>query len=408
MIVRLAWRSIWRYRRRTIITVVSIGLGLAFALFFLTMADGIYAKIIDDVARMQAGHITIENSEYRNAPSVDLWVDDLESIRPKIDALAGVEKTKLLLLGQGVARSGSGTVGVSVMGVEPSVEAETSPLAGHIVEGNYLADDDGAMVIVGSQLARRLNLQEGKKLVISTNDAGGSLVEELCRVKGIFEMGSDEIDGYLIQAPLSFARQLYGIPSGSATQLGVVLIDPDTQDEELSHIRQIVNREDTGVYPWQEIQPGVAGYIRLDRGSNVMFQVLLMFIILFTIFNTILMSVVERQREFAVLLALGSPPAQLQYQILIESAFIGLIGCVLGLLIGGLSSYAIQVWGWDLSTLYEEGITVSGFAMSTDIHSRVTAATLLWTGGIVFVSTLILSLWPMRRAVNIPMVEVLR
>ena len=108
MIVRLAWRSIWRYRRRTIITVVSIGLGLTFAIFFLTMAEGIYAKMVDDVVRMQAGHITIENKEYREAPSIDLWVEDSETIRPRIEELPAVERTKLLIFGQGVARSGSG------------------------------------------------------------------------------------------------------------------------------------------------------------------------------------------------------------------------------------------------------------------------------------------------------------
>ncbi len=408
LILRLAWRSIWRYRRRTLITVLSIGLGLTFAIFFLTLADGIYSQIIDDGVRMQAGHITLENPGYREAPSVDLWIGGLDETRAWLEGMSAVSGTKLLVLGQGVARSGAGAVGVSVMGVEPDVERRTSPIARDVVEGRYLDKGDGAYAVIGSGLARRLNLKEGKKIVLSTNNVDGTLVEELCRVRGIFETGSDEIDGYLLQVPISFARRLFGLPAGSTTQLGVILGVPEEQGRVLRDIRDRLDGRKVAVYPWQEIIPELASYIRLDRGSNVFFQALLMFLILFTIFNTILMSVVERQREFAVLLALGTPESQLKRQVLVESAFIGAIGCVLGLLLGGLASYAVQVWGLDITSLYREGITISGLAVSTDIHARVTGATLLWTGGLVFAATLLISLFPMRRAVRVPIVETLR
>ena len=142
MLLRTAWRSIWRNRRRTLITVSSISLGLMIVIFFIALGDGIYYQLIDDAARMQAGHATIEHPGYRDAPAVDLWIENTGELREDLERVPDVELTKLLVLGQGVARSGRGSVGVAVMGVEPSVEARTSLLAKHVIKGNYLEDSD--------------------------------------------------------------------------------------------------------------------------------------------------------------------------------------------------------------------------------------------------------------------------
>lgn len=408
MIPRLAWRSIWRNRRRTLITVLSMGFGLACTVFFIAIGEGVYAQLIDQVVRMQAGHITMENPSYRDAPAVDLWVKAPESLRSQIERLPQVERTKLIIMGQGIARSGSGDVSATLMGIEPSVELDTSPLVRHIVAGRYLDDDDGPWVVIGSELAKRLRLAVGKKMVLTTNDAAGNLVDELCRVRGIFETGSVEIDGYLIQAPIDFARRLFGLPEEGATQLGVVLRIPEAQESILREVRLMVAEQDIAVLPWQEVVPEIASYIKLDKGSNLIFQAILVFLILFTIFNTILMSVLEREREFAVLLALGTKPVQLRLQILMESVYLGLIGCALGLLVGGLAAWAAQVWGIDLRSLLEEGFTISGFAVSAKMHARVTIGLLLGTAGLVFGATLILSLIPMRHATRLSIVDQLR
>jgi ABC-type lipoprotein release transport system permease subunit len=390
------------------ITVLSIGFGLACTVFFIAIGEGVYAQLIDQVVRLQAGHITMEHPSYRDAPAVDLWVKAPESLRSRIERLPQVERTKLIIMGQGIARSGSGDVSATLMGVEPSVELDTSPLVRHIVAGRYLNEEDGPWVVIGSELAKRLKLKVGKKMVLTTNDAAGNLVDVLCRVRGIFETGSVEIDGYFIQAPIDFARRLFGLPEEGATQLGVVLTIPEAQESILQEVRLMVAEQDIAVLPWQEVIPEIASYIKLDKGSNLIFQAILIFLILFTIFNTILMSVLERQREFAVLLALGTKPAQLKFQILMESAYLGLIGCALGLLVGGLAAWAAQVWGIDLRSLLEEGFTISGFAVSAKMHARVTAGLLLGTAGLVFGATLILSLIPMHRASRLSIVDQLR
>jgi ABC-type lipoprotein release transport system permease subunit len=408
MIARLAWRSLWRHRRRTVITVVSIGFGLALFVFSVSLAAGMYARLIDDAVRMQAGHVTVEHADYRDAPAVDLRVRDAGALAARIEALPGVEGTKRLVLGQGVARSGTGAAGVAVMGVEPAVEARTSPLARRLVGGRYLAPDDGARVVVGAALAERLDLAEGKKLVITTNDASGALVEALFRVAGVFRTGAEEVDGYVVQAPLDAVQRLYGLGADEVTQLGVVLAEAGRQRAVARDVAALVDDPRLAVRPWQEELPELAAFIRIDRTSDYIFHSLLLALVLFTIFNTLLMSVLEREREFAVLMAIGTSPAELRRQVLLESAYIGALGCFVGLVLGGTVAGLVQVYGLDLTRFYREGLTISGLAVSTTLHARVTARALALLGGGVFLATLLLGVWPMRRAGRVAIADVLR
>jgi ABC-type lipoprotein release transport system permease subunit len=442
-LIKLAWRSIWRNRRRTIITIVSMVLGLLIAFFFIAFAEGTYSKMTDNAVRMLGGHVTLEHPEYRDAPAVDMTVGGLAEMRRRIEKLPEVERTKVLVLGQGVAKSGGGAVGVAVVGVEPSAEKGSSPMHKKIIAGEYLDDADQRKVIIGSQLAKQLKLGKrkdavklaekirpwieysripleevvedarmrlavGKKMVIATTNINGDMVEELLRVKGIFSVGAVEIDGYMIQIPVDTARRIYGMQAGEATQLGVVVRDPDTQDQVLAKVRQMASREKVSVLPWDEVMPDLAAYIEVDGGSNFVFQGILIFLIMFVIFNTLLMSVLERRREFAVLLALGTPPGKLKLQIVVETVFIALIGCVLGLLAGWGVTYPLAKSGIDISAMYEEGVSISGYAIDPIIYPWMSWELAAWLGGLVFAATMLLSLYPMRKAAQIEVADLLR
>jgi len=342
------------------------------------------------------------------ANPIDLFINEASSLRKNVDQIPGVSQTKLLIRGQGVARTGTGASGVAVMGVEPSSEVQNSPIARSMVEGDYLEDSDDAKVIVGKNMAKRLKLDIGKKLVITTNNAAGDLVEVLCRVKGTFQTGTEEADGHLVQVPISFAQKLYGLPEDSATQMGILLEDPDEQQAVLKRLGAAKMEGSATVRPWEEVMPEVASYIKVDRGSNYVFQILLLTIILFTIFNTILMSVLERSHEFAVLQAIGTPPADLQRQVVLESTLIALLGCIGGVILGGLGSYAGNVYGIDFRGFYEDGLSVSGFSIELILRPKISAYIFARFGCFVLVATILLSLIPIRRIPRIAISDAIR
>ena len=407
LVFRVSWRSIWRNRRRTWITISAIAFGLALAVFFIAFGDGVYNQLIDDATRMQGGHFTLEHPDYREAPAVDLFVGGVSGLRGRLEALDGVRGTKALVLGQGVARSGHGAAGVSVMGVEPDLEAAASPIAGSMVSGSYLQEGDERKVVIGTGLAKRLELRVGRKLVLATNDAAGEIVEELFRVKGTFEVGSDEVDAYLVQIPLESARRLFGLGGDDATQVGVLLSDAGRRPEVMAAARDLLPAG-VALRTWEEVMPELADYVRVDRGSNLVLQGIIVFLSLFTIFNTILMSVLERTRELAMQLALGVPASLLRLQVVIESALLGALGSTLGVLIGGGLGLWMQAEGLDMSRFYGEDIDVSGFALDTVVYADVTVELLLSMWLLVFSATVLLSLVPGRQISRIAVADVLR
>lgn len=405
---RLAWRSIWRNRQRTVFAVLSIGLGLALVVFFVSLKNGQYTQLVERAVRLQGGHLTLEHPGYRESLSPNLAVGGARDLRRRLDALPGVERTKAFVLGQALVRSANGAAGVLLVGVDPAAEQGSSPLPERIVAGSYLAEAAGNRVVIGSQLAEQLRVGPGKKLVISVGAGSGQIVEELAVVHGVFSMRVPEVDGFLVQVPLDFARRLQGLGADEVTQLTVVLSDPDRMETALAEVQRLVGAEAVAVRRWQQIMPDVASFIRISMTWSYLYQGFLLLLILSSIFSTLLVSVLERRGEFAVLLALGTTPRRLQLQVFAETAMIALLGCGLGLAVGGGAASAAQIRGIDLRHLLTEGMSLSGYAFDLVVRPRPTPALLLWLGGLDFAATLALGLYPMRLAARVEPSALLR
>lgn len=406
----LAWRSIWRQGRRTLITVSVIALGLFFVIGLTTLEEGVIRSVIDSGAKMQAGHVTIEHEDYRLAPSVSLTVPDAHRLADKFADLPQVQSAKLIVTGEGVARSGAGAFGIAIAGVVPELERQTSPLAEKIVDGSYLEEGDAKRIVIGTVLADRLNLKPGKKLVIATNDVDGELVERLYRVKGIFRTGTDEIDGTLIHMELAAARDLFNMPEGSATQIGLVLKSLDRLAAFLPLVeRELSAQSDLSVHPWQTIMPGVAGYVTVERAGYVIMEGFLIAMVSFTILNTLLMSVTERKKEFATILALGGRGGNLRIQVFFEAALIALLGILIGGVLGSYVAYHYSVVGIDLAAFVPGGeVQVSGVAVDTTIYTLFSVRLLLSLCAGIFAVTLLLSLIPISRVTRLSIANLLR
>ena len=409
LITKIGWRSIWRNKRRTLISLFSIIIGTGIPIFFVCIAWGFYAGLIDDVARLMSGHITYEHVEYRNSPSNDLWVDDIQKINKTLNNNAEVLSTKQIVNLQGVAHTAKGSVGISLMGIEPEKEITISFLPETVIEGNYLSKEDGRWVVVGDQLAENLNISVGKKFVFTTNDIKGELVEELFRVKGIFKTGSKEIDGHFVQSDIEIARKIAGLGSDDVSQLGIIVKNPDTHENFLQDLQKSLAKKNGVFLSWQKIMPDVATTIRMDRTAISSFMIMLVVIVLFTMFSTILMSTLERKREFASLLAIGTQQKELKIQIFIETIFFGLIACPLGALLG--IGFAKWVEGYDMMNVVggkSEDMSVGGFGMDTIITPLFSAPLILQISIFFFLAVQLLSILPIYLISRISITDELR
>ena len=409
LITKIGWRSIWRNKRRTLISLFSIIIGTGIPIFFVCIAWGFYAGLIDDVSRLMSGHITYEHVKYRNSPSNDLWVDDIQKINETLNSNAEVLSTKQIVNLQGVAHTAKGSVGISLMGIEPEKEITISFLPETLIEGNYLSKEDGRWVVVGDQLAENLNISVGKKFVFTTSDIKGELVEELFRVKGVFKTGSKEIDGHFVQSDIEIARKIAGLGSDDVSQLGIIVKNPDTHESLIKDLQKSLAKNNGVFLSWQKIMPDVATTIRMDRTAISSFMIMLVVIVLFTMLSTILMSTLERKREFASLLAIGTQQKELKIQIFIETIFFGLIACPLGTLLGiGIAKW---VEGYDMMNVVggkAGDMSVGGFGMDTIITPLFSAPLILQISIFFFLAVQLLSILPMYFISRISITDELR
>ncbi len=409
LISKIGWRSIWSYKRRTLISLFSIVIGTGIPIFFVCIAWGFYAGLIDDVARLMSGHITYEHVEYRNSPSNDLWVDDIQKIDQTLNNNSEILTTKQIVNLQGVAHTAKGSVGISLMGVEPEKEITISFLPENIIEGKYLSKGDERWVVVGQKLAKNLNIDIGKKFVFTTNNVDGELTEELFRVKGVFKTGSKEIDGHFVQSDIGIARKVAGLSNDDVSQLGIIVKNPDNHENFIKDLQKSVAKNSGVFLSWQKIMPDVATTIRMDRTAISSFMIMLVVIVLFTMFSTILMSALERKREFASLLALGAQQIELKIQIFLETIFFGLIACPLGALLG--ISLAKWVEGYDMMDVVggkTEDMTVGGFGMDTIITPLFSLPLILQISIFFFFAVQLLSILPIYLISRISITDELR
>jgi ABC-type lipoprotein release transport system permease subunit len=246
-------------------------------------------------------------------------------------------------------------------------------------------------------------------MVITANNLNGEIAGELLKVVGIFETGSEMIDGYVLQIPLNRARKLLGLQAKEVTQLAVFLDNQRDTERVIEKLKQRLSSfRQVAVLSWREVMPELAAYVEIDGSSNYIFQIIIFVIIAAGILNTILMSVLERQYEFGVQLCLGMNPLSLVFLVITEAVLLGLLGVFAGTLLGLSCNHYFTVKGFDLTLLTTEDIDISGVALDPVLYSNLYPDHLIITVGLVFLMTILVGIYPAIKAARSIPIEVLK
>ena len=258
-------------------------------------------------------------------------------------------------------------------------------------------------------MAERLKVTVGSKMVITSNNLRGEIAAELLRVVGIFETGSEMIDGYICQTALKRAQTLLAMQEGEITQIAIFITDQRATDRVIEHLKKTLSPvSDAAVLSWREVMPELASYVELDGTSNYIFQIIIFIIIAAGILNTILMSVMERQFEFGVLLCLGMNPKNLLFLILAESMLLGLLGVTVGTALGLACNQYFTIKGFDMTLFTGETLDISGIALDPILYSDLYPDHLITTVVLVFMMTLLVGIYPAIKAARSVPIETLK
>ncbi|WP_028111877.1 ABC transporter permease [Ferrimonas kyonanensis] len=329
MLVTLAWRNLWRQKRRTLLTASALALALLLSLTTRSLQEGTYANNIDNAARFSTGLLQLQHPEFKESHSIDDLLPGTPAFIAPAKAIDGISHALPRLESFALAAGASRSKGVMVMGGQPQAEADYAKVDKRLTEGHYLSQDDQG-VLIGEGLARYLSLSVGDQLVLYGQGYHGQTAAGLFPIRGILSFPMAGIDNQLVYMPLSLAQRLYGcedrvsnwvLHTHSLAQL------PAVTDALRGHY------PDAAVWDWQALSPEMAQQIQMDRAGGLFMIYLLYGVVGFGLFATLVMMILERQREFGVMLATGMVRRQLLLLVIIESGLLALVGVLLGLAI---------------------------------------------------------------------------
>jgi ABC-type lipoprotein release transport system permease subunit len=412
LLVKIGWRNLWRNPRGTLLTALALGLGLTLLLISLGLLDGSHEQMISEGVRFGTGHVVIQAQGYQDTGSQDLLLparvvsttEEFLHTGAMKHVLRGVSPR---LLASGLLSSAANADGVSIMGVIPQEERAVSLIPQRIVEGTYLNDDKQSGVVIGTDLARKLEVKIGAKVVLmtqavqqpgteATDAVGGGMQSTLLRVSGIFRTGIQAIDAHVIHLPLPVAQTLLGVP-GRVTQVAVLLEREGDALMVATGLRKQLAGAPVEVLPWRESMPTLVQIFWLNSAFNYVMNGVVLAMVGLGILNTILMRVLERRYEFGLCTALGLRPLQLAVMIIGESLALTAISLALGLVLGLSVHYFFATHGLDMRWVFKSDLPAA-LVFDPIIYSRLSPSRIASSVGIVFLTATVISFYPALKA----------
>lgn len=405
MLLKLAWRNIWRNKRRTWITVASILFSVILAFLMRSMQEGTYDSMIDNVAGSYSGHIQIQQKDYWDQQSLNnsfVYKDSLQQML-KSGQFDNISHFVPRLESFALASSGNKTKGARVLGINPAKETKLMNPEDNLVEGSYLTKNENAILLTEG-LAANLHLGIEDTVILLGKGYRGITAAGKYPVKGIIKLPSPELNKRLSFLPLEQAQSLFSMRN-RLTSIAMLTQQSDNLKPTVQKLESNMGRNFTTM-TWQEINQDLVQAMQADRGSGIIMLLILYIVIGFGIFGTIVMMTMERRREFAILIGIGMHRTKLALVTFMETVMIALTGVFLGL-IGGLPVVTyfyfnpIELTGKAAEANKSFGIEpVLPFSMDPDVF--------LSQMGIVLVLSLVTALYPIIKVLRLKVIQAMQ
>lgn len=367
ILARLAVRNLIREGKRSLLTASAMVVGLGLLILSRSLADGAHEDWIDTGVRLGSGHVALQAPGYLESGQFRHRLDP-RMVQAAFTALSDSSVAERLravaprLAVQGLAASASSALPVMVEGVDPDVESGFSILPEHLHEGRYLEPEDRRAAYVGQSLATRLNLRVGSRFVVTAQGADGEIEGQLLRVVGIFSFGVQGLEEGVIQVPIETARDWLAAP-GEATTIAILLDSSREVPGVLRMLGRVLEGSGVRALSWREASPELDSAVRMDDYGDYLFHAILLGIVALAILNAVLMSVLNRRREFAVLRALGLEGRNTGALVYLEGLLLTLASGAVGIGVGLALTWFFFRDGLDLTALMDGEMTFSGIVM---------------------------------------------
>ena len=396
-LLRMAWRNVWRNRRRTVIAGIAIALGLTLILVFDGMLGGMNEALYGNTVKLQGGHVQVHAPGFREKAN---RLPLLPLVDPGAAVEAALAQPEVVAVAQrietgGMVSSREGTMSVAITGIEPEQEAPVSLVAENVVQGRWLEGNDEDVLLIGAALAERLEVTVGDRVTLVGRATHQQMRRRTMTIVGIYDLGIPEVEKSLVYVSLLEAQTLFGLRD-QATEVAVHL-------EQVGQEPPVVETLQTAlpgyeVDAWDTLDPSTKQMMELEAQVMDMFGLVILLIAGVGILNLMLMAVFERTREIGLLAAMGLKRRETVVLFLLEGVLIGLLGALAGSVLGGVIGAYYGRVGIDWMAMYG-GVDVSEYSeliglMGDRLYLRIGIGVLVERALTVAIIAALASLYP--------------
>ena len=346
--LRLAWRNIWRHKRRTVIIVLAMSLTLALMMFYDGLMYGFTDVIYGNAVKVLGGNIQVHAEGYRaQANSTPLLpLADPGAVVAAAEANPLVDAATLRINTGGLITSPEGAFAVGIIGIEPEKEAEANITAQNVTAGRFLVPDDRDVIFIGMGLAEAMGVQVGDRVTLTGRSTHDQMRQRTMTVIGVYDLNIPDIEKRTVYMSLGEAQDLYGL-TGQSTEVGVILKQLGQEAAVIAALKPELPGYE--IESWETNYPELTTAISSKGAAMNVMSVVIMLIAGIGILNLLLMAVYERTREIGVLGALGFRPRQISWLFILEGTLIGLVGVAAGILLGLALNGLLRIIGLDFT-----------------------------------------------------------
>ena len=389
--LRLAWRNIWRHRRRTVIIVLAMGLSLALMMFYDGLIDGFNQAIAGNAVRVLGGNIQVHAAGYREKvdsnPLLPL-ADDSAVVQAALSQPDVVAAARRIQTG-GLVSNREGAFPLNIIGIDPDAEAPVSLIAEHVVDGRYVEAADEDSILIGKGLADALSIKVGDRVTMVGSDIHKQNRQRTMTVIGIYDVGIPSIEKGNVYISLSEAQNLFGL-RGQSTEVQITLEKVGPESAVVAALSPALPGYE--VESWEKNYPELGSAINSKSAVMDIFSVIIVMIAGIGILNLLLMAIYERTREIGLLGAMGLKPRQIATIFILEGTLIGAVGVVAGIAMGLATNASLGQVGMDYSQM--AGVADYMALISGRVYPTLGLSKIVARGGVVLVIAMLAALVP--------------
>jgi ABC-type lipoprotein release transport system permease subunit len=393
--LKMAWRNVFRQRRRTLLTVLTMFGGFTLSAISIGWAEGTYNNIIDMFTRNRLGHVQIHGLGYLDKPSLYTTISDYRGVGSIVESTNGVEAWAPRTYSFCLSSVGEKSAGARIVGIDPKLESEATRFETKLIQGSVLSRSRKHEALLGKGLAKSLDADISDELVVVSEGADGSIANDIFRVTGIIATDNAIEDQTALYLHIRDVDELLAL-DGEVHEIVVIVESLHRVGRVTDSLRERLDTGELEIDPWQVFARSFYIAMKADKQGAWIMLFIITLIVATGVLNTVLMTVLERTREYGVMRALGTRPAQILRLVLSEVAMMALISIAMGSAAALAANYVMSLQGVAMPQPFSYGGVVFD-RFYTEVNAQS-----FWVPALtVIVTALIVSLFPALRAARI-------